>query len=177
MLAAPSIVAAEWEAQAVERVSVTVGKSVLIAAPAPLARVSVANPQIADALVLTPRQVYLMGKSVGVTNVTLWNTAGEVSVTYDIVVSPDVSRLRDQLQQLFPNETALRIVTSQEHVALSGTMTSSAVLTQVVALAEAYAPGKVLNLLQVGGSHQVMLEVRVAEMDRTMLRRIGVNLS
>ncbi|MBK8379744.1 MAG: pilus assembly protein N-terminal domain-containing protein [Nitrospira sp.] len=101
MLAAPSIVAAEWEAQAVERVSVTVGKSVLIAAPAPLARVSVANPQIADALVLTPRQVYLMGKSVGVTNVTLWNTAGEVSVTYDIVVSPDVSRLRDQLQQAF----------------------------------------------------------------------------
>ncbi|MBA5868760.1 MAG: type II and III secretion system protein family protein [Nitrospira sp. CR2.1] len=175
--AAPSTVAAEWEAQAVERVAVTVGKSVLISAPASLARVSVANPQVADALVLTPRQVYLMGKSVGVTNVTLWNTAGEVSVTYDIVVSPDVSRLRDQLQQLFPDETALRIVPSQEHIALSGTTTSSSVLTQVVALAEAYAPGKVLNLLQVGGSHQVMLEVRVAEMDRTMLRRIGVNLS
>lgn len=76
--AAPSTMAAEWEAQAVERVAVTVGKSVLISAPAPLARVSVANPQVADALVLTPRQVYLMGKSVGVTNVTLWNTAGEV---------------------------------------------------------------------------------------------------
>lgn len=169
--------AAEWETRPVERVSVTIGKSMLIETSASLARVSVADPRVADALVLSPRQVYLMGKTAGVTNLTLWNTTGEVFAAYDVVVSPDVSRLQEHLHALFPDEKALRVVTTQEHIALSGTMTSSAALTQVLAVTETYAPGKVLNLLQVGGSHQVMLEVRVAEMDRTMLRRIGVNLS
>ena len=176
MCAQPST-AAEWETRPVERLTVTLGKSIVVETPAVLARVSVADPRVADALVLSPRQLYVMGKTAGVTNLTLWNTTGEIVATYDVIVSPNISRLQEHLHALFPDEKALRVVTTQEHVALSGTMTSSAALTQVVAVAEAYAPGKVLNLLQVGGSHQVMLEVRVAEMDRTMLRRIGVNLS
>jgi pilus assembly protein CpaC len=154
----------------------TLGKSVVVESPVPITRASLANPGVADAVVLSPRQVYLTGAGVGVTNLTLWQSETEVYKIYSINVHPDVGELKDQIYQLFPEETGVRISTSREHITVSGTVSSAPRLSQVLSVAEAYSPGKVINLLQIGGVQQVMLEVRVAEMSRDLIRRLGVNI-
>jgi pilus assembly protein CpaC len=155
---------------------ITLGKSVVVESPVPITRASLANPAVADAVVLSPRQVYLTGAGVGLTNLTLWQSETEVYKIYSINVHPDVSELKEQVYQLFPEETGVRISTSREHITVSGTVSSAPRLSQVLSVAEAYSPGKVINLLQVGGVQQVMLEVRVAEMSRDLIRRLGINI-
>src|SRR5205085_8141815 len=81
------------------------------------------------------------------------------------------------LHGILPEEKNIRVVSSRDSVTLSGTVSSVGTLAQALMLAEAYAPKKVVNLLQVGGVQQVMLEVRVAEMNRELLRRLGLNVS
>lgn len=154
-----------------------VGKSLVYESPVPFMRASLANPEIAETLVLSPRELYVMGKSVGMTNLTIWGRDGRVTVVHDVEVAPDLAQLKTQLHQLLPDETQLQVTATHDHVTLSGTISSVARLNQALALAEAYTPKKVVNLLQVSGVQQVMLEVRVAEMDRTLLRRLGFNAS
>lgn len=155
---------------------ITLGKSVVVESPVPITRASLANPAVADAVVLSPRQIYVTGAGVGVTNLTLWQSEEEVYKIYSINVHPDLSGLKEQVYQLFPEETGIRVSTSREHITVSGTVSSPARLSHVLSVAEAYAPGKVVNLLQVGGVQQVMLEVRVAEMSRDLIRRLGINI-
>jgi pilus assembly protein CpaC len=155
---------------------VTLGKSVVVETPVPITRASLANPAVADAVVLSPRQVYVTGASVGVTNLTLWQSDSEVYKIYSIEVRPDLGGLKDQIYTLFPEETGVRVSTSLDHITVSGTVSSASRMSHVLAVAEAYAPAKVVNLLQVGGVQQVMLEVRVAEMNRELIRRLGINI-
>jgi pilus assembly protein CpaC len=155
---------------------ITLGKSVVVESPIAITRVTLANPAIADAVVLSPRQIYVTGAGVGVTNLTLWQGENEVYKIYSINVHPDLSELKEQVYQLFPEETGVRVASSREHITVSGTVSSPARLAHVLSVAEAYAPGKVVNLLQVGGVQQVMLEVRVAEMSRDLIRRLGINI-
>jgi pilus assembly protein CpaC len=155
---------------------ITLGKSVVVESPVAITRASLANPTVADAVVLSPRQIYVTGAGVGVTNLTLWQSDTEVYKIYSINVHPDLSELKEQVYQLFPEETGVRVSTSRDHITVSGTVSSPARLAHVLAVAEAYAPGKVVNLLQVGGVQQVMLEVRVAEMNRDLIRRLGINI-
>lgn len=154
-----------------------VGKSMVYESPVPFTRASLANPEIAETLVLSPRQLYVMGKTVGMTNLTLWGRDGRVAVVHDLDITPDLAQLKARLHQLFPDETQIQVTATHDHVTLSGAIGSAVRLNQVLALAEAYMPKKVVNLLHVSGVQQVMLEVRVAEMDRTLLRRLGVNAS
>jgi pilus assembly protein CpaC len=155
---------------------VTLGRSVVVESPVPITRASLANPEVADAVVLSPRQVYVTGAGVGVTNLTLWQSETEVYRIFDINVTPDLVELKEQLYQLFPEETGVRVSASRDHLTISGVVSSPSRLSHVLSVAEAYAPEKVVNLLQVGGVQQVMLEVRVAEMNRELVRRLGVNI-
>jgi len=155
---------------------ITLGKSVIVESPVPITRASLANPAVADAVVLSPRQIYVTGAGVGITNLTLWQADAEVYKIYSINVHPDLSELKEQIYQLFPEETGVRVSTSREHITVSGTASSPARLSQILSVAEAYSPGKVVNLLQIGGVQQVMLEVRVAEMNRDLVRRLGINI-
>jgi pilus assembly protein CpaC len=157
------------------RLSLTVGKSVVVDTAVPITRASLASPDIADALVLSPKQLYVTGKSAGVTSLTLWQDNEKVFAIYDIEVSPDLGRLKEHLHQLLKDEKDIQVTAGQDRVTLSGRVSNAANLAQVLSLAESYAPKKVTNLLQVGGIHQVMLEVRVAEMNRELLRRLGLN--
>lgn len=164
-----------------QRLSVTVGKSVIVQSKAIIKRVSTASPEIADALVLTPWQIYIMGKSSGITSVTLWSDQGrEVVDVFDIEVLPDTVRLKEKINAVFPGED-VRITADNDAVTLSGTVSSTAVMSRMLAVAQAYAPkdkdGKyrLNNFLEVGGVHQVMLEVRVSEMARSTMKRLGFN--
>lgn len=160
-----------------QKLTLNMGKSVILTSPEPVKRVSLAAPEIADAMVLTPRQIYLTGKAPGVTNLTLWTTENNIAALFDVEVTPDVSRLKEALFKLLPDEREIKVLATNDSVTLSGTVSSSSNFAQAAALAESYFPKKVINLLQVGGVHQVMLEVRVAEMSRTMLKRLGVNFN
>jgi pilus assembly protein CpaC len=161
----------------IQKLELTVGKSKVLDLPMAIKRASLANPDVADTVVLSPTQIYLTGKATGVTNLTLWHENGKMMGMYDVVIAPDLSRLKENLHKTLPDEKGILVTASHDHIQLSGTASSSTGLTRALAIAEAYAPKKVINSLQVGGVQQVMLEVRVAEMNRELIRRLGINLA
>lgn len=157
-------------------VKLAVGKSVILRSPRAVTRVSVASPDIADIVLLSPHQVYVTGKSSGITNLTMWGEDERVCAVYDVDVSHNVSQLKEKLNQILPGENGIQVTATGDGVTLSGTVSSAASLSQAMAVAETYAPKKTVNLLQVAGVQQIMLEVRVAEMQRSIANRLGVNL-
>jgi pilus assembly protein CpaC len=160
-----------------QRFELGVGKSQVVDLTTAIKRASLANPEVADTVVLSPKQIYLTGKAIGVTTLTLWKENGELFSAFDITVSPDLSRLREQLHKIIPDEPGILVTATHDHLTLSGTISSLSRQSRALEVAEPYAPKKVVNMLQVGGAQQVMLEVRVAEMDRNLIRRIGVNMA
>jgi pilus assembly protein CpaC len=125
------------------------GKSTVVAVPASIKRASLADPAIADAIVLSPKQLYVTGKAYGSTNLILWGRDDQVLAIFDLEVGVDVTRLQDQLKHFLPDETNLHPVGSNDHLTLSGSVSSSAKLSQALALAEAFAPKRVINLLKI----------------------------
>ncbi len=160
-----------------QKIRLVVGKSMVLQSPAPVKRISVAAPEIADIMLLSRREVYLTGKAAGSTNLTLWQN-GSVSAIYDVEVVYDISQLKQQVHRLLPDERELQIIGTHDSITLSGKVSNTASLANLLSLARAYAPeGKINNLVTVGGVHQVMLEVRVAEMDRATTKRLGINFN
>lgn len=165
------------ESRRPHKVSLAVGKSIIIRNPTPVKRVSVAAPEIADFVLLSPTQVYLVGKAPGITTVTLWENK-KIAALYDVEVTPDVARVREKLHEILPEERDLRVIATHDSITLSGTISSTASLSHALTLVRAYAPhNKVINLVQVAGVHQVMLEVRVAEISRSLMNKLGINFS
>jgi pilus assembly protein CpaC len=159
-----------------KQVEIFSGKSIILQSDLPIKRISIANPEIADFLLISPKQVYLTGKTAGATNLTLWQN-DHILAIYDLEVVYDITGLKQRMNQVLPDEKELQVLATNDSVTLAGKVTSSASLSQAVNLAEAYAPeGKVQNLVEVGGVHQVMLEVRVSEISRSLTRRLGINL-
>jgi pilus assembly protein CpaC len=159
-----------------QKLNLVVGRSLVIDTPAAVKRVSLANPEIADTVVISPRQIYLTGKAPGTTNLTLWGTDDRVYSVFDVAVSADLSQLKEKLQEILPGEN-LKVIAAHDSLTLSGEASSTSNLSQAMAISEAFAPKKVVNLAQVGGVNQVMLEVRVAEISRSLARRLGFNFS
>jgi pilus assembly protein CpaC len=152
---------------------VPVNKSQILRVDQPYTKALIGNPDIADIVPITPTSVYVLGKKSGTTSLTLYGRNRLIAVI-DIVVGPDVLTLRHQLSDLMPGDKiAARM--SNESVVLEGTVSSAVAADRAVQIAETYAPGKVVNLLSLGSSQQVMLEVRFAEVKRSALSQIGVN--
>ncbi len=133
----------------VQALGLVMGKSTIVDVPVPIKRASLANPAIADAIVLSPKQIYVTGKGFGSTNLTLWGKDDQILAIFDVEVVLDVARLSQQFSQLLPEETNLHLTCSNDHLTLSGTISSPAKLSQALAVAEAYAPKKVINLLKI----------------------------
>ena len=154
-----------------------VGKSIILKSAKPVKRISIAEPEIANFVLISPHEIYITGKDAGITNLTLWQNK-KILTIYDLNVTHDISRLKQKIHEVLPNETELRVLSTRDSITLAGRVSNTANLSQALSLAEGYAPkGKVRNLVEVGGVHQVMLEVRVAEMSRTLIKRLGVNFS
>lgn len=132
-----------------QQVSLVVGKSTVVDMPVAIKRASLADPQIADAIVLSPKQIYVTGKGYGTTNLTLWGKDDQVLAIFDLDVGLDLVRLKQHLAELLPDETNLHLRGTHDHVSISGTVSSEGRLHQVLSVAEAYAPKKVLNFLKV----------------------------
>ncbi len=164
-------------AAAATQVVVAVGKSTTISVPAPYTDVLVAEPRIADVTPVDTHSVSVVGKAMGSTVITLYGANKTLLATVNVVVSADLEGLKAQLHQILPAEAGIAISAANQSIVLSGTVTSPAALQQVMALAETYNPGKVVNLLSVQGTQQVMLSVRFVEMDRSAAKNLGLNVS
>jgi len=160
-----------------ERIELAVGKSLTLRSNQAVKRVSIGGPEIADFVLISPKEIYITGKAAGATNLTLWQDSKVISV-YDLEVGYDISGLKQKLAAMLPDEKGIHVFSTGNSITLSGRISSTANLSQAIALAESYAPeGSVRNLLEVAGIHQVMLEVRVAEISKTLLKQLGVNFT
>jgi pilus assembly protein CpaC len=145
-----------------EKIGLVLGKSVVIQGKTAVKRVSIAAPEIADAVVLSPRQIYLTGKNAGVTNMMMWGEGDRITAIFDIEVSPDIMALKTKLQEMFPGEKGVRVTTTGGSITLAGSASGMAKMAQIVSVAKAYAPvdkhGKprLTNLLEVPGVRQAM---------------------
>jgi pilus assembly protein CpaC len=157
-------------------VDLLVGRSTILNVAAPIARVSLTVPDIADAMVTTPNQLLVHGKTPGTISLFVWDRAGGIT-TYEVNVRRDLSQLIDQMKQLFPGEP-ITVTGSGKDVVISGTVTSKYVIDKAADVASGYVEKKenVVNLLkqQEGvASNQVMLRVRFAEVSRSALQELG----
>ena len=132
-----------------QQVSLVVGKSTVLDMPTAIKRASLADPQVADAIVLSPRQIYVTGKGYGTTNLTLWGKDDQVLAVFDLDVGVDLARLKQHLKELLPDESNVHLKGTHDHVTISGTVSSEGRAHQVLTIAEAYAPKKVLNFLKI----------------------------
>jgi pilus assembly protein CpaC len=156
------------------QLDVPVNKSQVLRSDRPYAKALIGNPEIADILPLTDSSVYVLGKKTGTTSLTLYDRRSNLIAVVDVVVGPDVTTLKRQLSELMPDQDVGARM-SNDSIILEGVVPSAPAADRAVQIAETYAPGKVVNLLSIGSSQQVMLEVRFAEVKRSALKQIGVN--
>lgn len=154
---------------------VMVGKSLLINTTERLKRVSVTDPSVADALVVTPTQVLVNGLSPGEVSLLIWDEL-ERSRSFDLRVDVDITAATEEMHRLFPDEQ-INVTPSRNAIVLSGHVTTEDVSKHAGALASAYSKN-VVNVLTFGpvGAEEVLLEVRFAEVDRTAVTQLGANL-
>ncbi len=153
---------------------VPVNKSQVLRIDVPFADLLVGNPEIADVLALTDRSIYVLGKAVGSTSLTVYGRNKSLLAVMDLVVGPDTEGLKARLFELMPDER-IEIRAVNGSVVLSGVVSNASALSQAVAMAENYAPGLVTNLMAVKGSQQVLLKVRFAEMSRAVQKKLGIS--
>lgn len=157
----------------VTELDVTIGKSHLVNLPSPIARLSVGDPKVADVLVLSPRQIYVLGKTLGSTNVMLWDKRGRTTAVIDVNVSREMGAFSSEVKRLVKHAD-VRVRSMGESLVLEGHVPDAMTAGKVSDLADAFAGKKVVNMLTVDGVQQVMLEVKVAEINRTALEKLGV---
>ncbi|MEF3046321.1 type II and III secretion system protein family protein [Pseudotabrizicola sp. L79] len=155
---------------------VPMNRAVVVESDTPFAELSIANPGIADISTLSDRSIYVLGKTPGRTTLTLLAPDGTLISNVDVQVTPDVAEFKERLQQILPGEP-IEVRTANDGIVLSGTISSAAKLDRALDLAERYAPERVSNLMSVGGTQQVMLKVRFAEMQRSVAKNLGVSLA
>ncbi|KUP92355.1 type II and III secretion system protein family protein [Tritonibacter horizontis] len=155
---------------------VPMNRAVVVEADVPFAELSIANPGIADISSLSDRTIYVLGKSPGMTTLTLLDGSGRLITNVDVRVAADVTEFKQRLQQILPNEK-IEVRTANDGIVLSGNVSSSQRLQRAMDLAERYAPDRVSNLMTVGGVQQVMLKVRFAEMQRSVSKSLGSSVA
>ena len=137
-----------------------------------------------DVLLLAPTEVYLLGKTIGATNVVMLDRSGTCTA-FDVVVGMDTTSLDAVIAQLLPTEKSIKVTAAFDSIVLSGVVSDSEALTRVTDLANAYVRGgdggtrnqRIVNMLEVGAPQQVMLEVKVAEISKALLDKFGIDFA
>jgi pilus assembly protein CpaC len=155
--------------------NVPMNRAVVVESDEPFAELSIANPGIADISTLSDKSIYILGKTPGRTTLTLLSPDGRLIANVDVHVAPDVAEFKERLQQILPGEQ-IEVRTANDGIVLSGTVSSTAKLDRALDLANRYAPERVSNLMSVGGTQQVMLKVRFAEMQRSVAKNLQASV-
>jgi pilus assembly protein CpaC len=155
-----------------------IGKSIVIDLPRDIKDVLVADPKIANAVVRSAQRAYIIGATVGQTNIVFFDSAGQQIAAYDIAVTRDLNGIRGALKQALPNAD-IRIEGLGEGVMLSGSAATPIEAQQAGDLAARLVGGsdKVINSIAVRGKDQVMLKVTVAEVARSIIKQMGIDLT
>jgi pilus assembly protein CpaC len=175
--------------------------------PGPVSNRTLGNPNVAQAMLVSPESLYLLGMSIGTTNMILQEKNGSCSVI-DVEITMDPDALMQTFRELFPDEKNIRITAAADSLVLSGVVSDALVAAQVVDLATAYVRrpallgpaqqegmnplmtaglqqqntnaaqvgARVINLLSVGSAQQVMLEVKIAEVSKTLIDKLGTGV-
>src|SRR5579862_4263103 len=173
--AGPSAASAQAPEGGPAPLRVMVGKSLLINTTERLKRVSVTDPNVADAIVVTPTQILVHGRSPGEVSLLIWDEA-ERSRSFDLRVDVDVTAAAEEIHKIFPDEQ-IEVSPSRAAIVLSGHVSTEDVAKRAGMIAEAYSKN-VVNVLTFGpvGAQEVLLEVKFAEVDRSALTQLGVNI-
>jgi pilus assembly protein CpaC len=164
----------EAESHGAAPLRVMVGKSLLINTTERLKRVSVTDPGVADAIVVTPTQILVHGRSAGEVSLLIWDEL-ERSRSFDLRVDVDVSATAEEERRVFPDEQ-ITVTPSRSAIVLSGHVTTEDIAKRAGMIAEAYSKS-VVNVLTFGpvGAQEVLLEVKFAEVDRSAALQLGIN--
>ncbi|MGI1660769.1 type II and III secretion system protein family protein [Palleronia sp. KMU-117] len=162
--------------EASSSLNVPMNRAVVVESDIPFAEISIANAAIADISTLSDRTIYVLGKAPGRTTLTLLGPDGRLITNVEVQVAPDVAEFKERLQQILPGE-AIEVRTANDGIVLSGTVSSIQALDRAIDLANRYAPERVSNLMVVGGTQQVMLKVRFAEMARSVRKQLSSGLT
>jgi pilus assembly protein CpaC len=162
----------------VQRLLLAQGKSAIIDLPTDARDVVVANPDVADAVMRTSRRGFLLGQKNGETNVYFLDAQGRQILALEVRVARDTSELDSLIQRLTP-EARVQAEAVGESIILTGEVPNASVSDRVIRIAQNYAgsPDKVVNLMSVKTGDQVQLRVRIIEMQRSVIKQLGVNLS
>ena len=157
-----------------EELFLPVGKSQIIESADALSQVVVGNPNVADVRLLNDNQFLVVGQAPGITNLAFRDTNSQIIALLDVVVGYDLVAIRRKLDEILPDERDLEVSTANGQVLLRGSVSSAAAQDAALAVTRTFAGGAIVNLLQVGGGQQVLLEARIAEVNRTRMRDLGV---
>lgn len=169
---APGQTLTVMDPSATRSLAVPTNRAVVVESDVPFAELSIANPEIADISSLSDRAIYVLGKSPGRTTLTLLGADGSLISNVEVQVAPDVAEFKERLRQILPGEQ-VEVRTANDGLVLSGTVSSISALDRALDLAQRYAPDRVSNLMDVGGTQQVMLKVRFAEMQRSVRKGLS----
>ena len=181
-------------------IQVPLFQSKVVSLGQPASRVSVANPDIADLVVINPSQFYVLAKDIGMTNVLIWDRSNTVVATVQVDITHDLSGLKSRLAALLPGNQ-IAVSSAQRSIVLSGRAPDAASAESAVRIARSFlaqvqtakqaeqfeqesgsrredkSVGEVINLIEIGGAQQVMLQVKVAEISRTELKRLNAQFN
>ena len=193
-----------------EKIILNVGKSSLMRLPNPATRFSVGDPSIVDVILFNPTEIYMLGKTIGSTNLIIWDN-NRLATVIDISVDFDTNMLRSTIDQLLPGEKGIKLTTAADTVIISGTVSDVVKADQIMSIATAYvqrsarggssagggaapaaaagaapasggsgggasAAPKVVNMMSVAAPQQVMLEVKVAEVSKSLTDQLGASV-
>src|SRR6202040_1648485 len=164
----------EAESHGAAPLRVMVGKSLLINTTERLKRVSVTDPGVADAIVVTPTQILVHGRSAGEVSLLIWDEL-ERSRSFDLRVDVDITAASEEEKNVFPDEQ-ITVTPSRSAIVLSGHVTTEDIAKRAEMIAAAYSKN-VVNVLTFGpvGAQEILLEVKFAEVDRSAALQLGVN--
>jgi pilus assembly protein CpaC len=160
-----------------QRITLSLDKAAVVQLDSDARDVLVSNPEMVDAVVRTPRRIFLLATKVGQTNAFFFDGEGKQILALDIRVEKDVVDLASLMRASLPNSSIV-VQSMNDNVVLTGTVSSALESTRAADLAARFAgdPKKVVNMLSVAGGAQVMLKVRIAEMNRNIAKQFGIDL-
>ncbi|MXO62260.1 type II and III secretion system protein family protein [Qipengyuania oceanensis] len=154
---------------------VPLNKSQIVSTDRPIARAMIGNADIADILPVTDRSIYVLGKSFGTTSLTLYDASGRVLTIMDVAVGPDTDGFRDQVARVIPDQQIDAHISGGSMV-LTGLVSDAGAIDRAVQLARTFAGDNLVNLISLGSSQQVMLEVKFAEINKSAGKELGFRL-
>ena len=171
----PQTVRVDTGAGAARSLSLPRGKSAVIELPVDARDVSVSDPKVADVVLSTPRRIYVMGQSGGSTDAMFVDGMGRQILRLNIRVDQDISAVAETMARVMPG-SAIRVEAANDSLILSGEASSAAEADKALRLASTFVDKtKIVNLIAVSGSEQVMLRVKIVEVNRTVIKQLGFN--